>query len=508
MPQYLSTDPNAGAPLTRPKPTTSGGYLSTDPLAGDPAPNFRASNELDARGRPVVRGDMTERSSGRNLSSLITGAPPDAPSQGLHDYGIGAEKGIQNTIIGLGEMVHRIPGVSRAVDALYGDPGLSARAFAEGRRSTTPSNTGERVGFATEQIGEFFVPGTGAAKLSVAVPKAVAHTYAQSGDATTAGLSGALTAVTPAIVRGAARAAGALREGAQKNVVQALAPTKEWAKTEARRIAPEMLERGVKGSRASMLEQAREQTRAIGQQIGATIDDAAKQGTTIDGLAARGYITQARNTLLTTDAKGNPVPIEGAQAAVRQLDRLTNFVEGLGDDIPIDRAHAVRKTWDRIVSKAGLFGPKATASSTDNAKAWAIREGSGGFRNLLASARPDLAKLNQEYSFWKGLQNVLTETEKRTQSHTGGLIASGTGGAGAIVGAMSGDSMSDRAQNALLGGLAGRQLVKLIQSPAWRTTVTAPMKNMLADALASGQTGPLLSAMGKISAALPSQVTR
>lgn len=446
-------------------------------------PTFRTENARDEEGRPIVSDPY--------ISPI--------------DNAIGVGQGLANTAIGLGQIVHYIPGVSRAVDAIYGREGLSDAAFPAAREAVQPQNNAQRLGFAAEQIGEFFVPGGGEAKL-IQVPKAALTTLAQTGSLGEAGVSGAIAAAIPgaSTVR---RAAGALREGAEKTFAQALGPTKEWAKAEARKVAPEAIERGVRGSREAMLTQARTMATAAGQGIDDAVKAAAANGVTVDGVIARGHIQLAKDALMTKNAAGKLVPIEGMQGAAAKLDKLHAFVKSLGDDIPIEQAQRVKQVWDKLVSKTGLYGPKATATAADNADAWAVREAATSFRTLLADASPDLARMNKEFAFWGGLRKVLTETEKRTQAQSGGLVSAGMGGSGAVIGAMSGDSMSERTTNALIGGLAGRQLIRLLQSPAWRTTVSAPGKQLLADALASGQTGKVLHAMGKISASLPS-VTR
>lgn len=172
----------------------------------------------------------------------------------------------------------------------------------------------------------------------------------------------------------------------------------------------------------------------------------------------------------------------------------------------------MKQAWDKIVSKAGLYGPKATASATDNADAWAIREASGAFRKLLADASPDLAAINKEFAFWGGLRNVLKETQKRTQAQSGGLVQAGMGGAGMVTGALSGDSLSERATNAALGGFAAKRLTQAMQSPWFRTQVAGPFKQKLADALAEGHTGRAIAAieqMAKEAAkAAPSQAVQ
>jgi hypothetical protein len=416
------------------------------------------------------------------------------------DVAIGAVKGLGNTAFGLGKLVRDYTPVGRISDAIL--PG----AFDQRPEEITPANTAQRVGFTAEQVGEFFVPG-GAATKAVQVPKAAGITLAQTGSPVDAGVSGTLTAAVPG-ANTIAKVSKAVKAGAEKSSAQALGATKEWAKTEAAKLAPEMLKRGVKGSREAMLEQAKAQTKVITSAMDDVIADAAERGTIVDGRVARESIQAARKALTvpSNTGAGPAIPIEGTQAAIAKLDRLDKFVEKLGPAIPIEQAQRVKVAWDKIVSKAGLYGPKATSSATDNAEAWAIREAASSFRKLIAEASPDLATLNKEYAFWGGLKNVLKETQKRTQSQGGGLVSGITGSTGAAAGFASGDSMGDSLEKALIGGVAGRQVVKVIQSPWFRTSVSAPLKHALADALASGNTGRIMAALSKITASVPAQV--
>lgn len=476
----------------------------------------------------VLRGDSppTEQELHQIFARLNTEGPPAsapapmpshdvapaAESGGLGatvaDVALGAGKGLANTVIGLGELANQyVPGVAQVNQALYGEP-IGAETFGAAREAfTTPENTAQRVGFGAEQIGEFFTPVGAAGKVKTAaeIAKAGGLTRAQGGSNTAAGVSAALTAAIPgaaALKRGSEVA----RRGAEKTVAQALGATKEWAKDEAASLAPEMLERGVKGSREAMLATATEQVGKVGRQIGAEQQAAAEAGEAISGLAVRRSLAKARDGLMVATAEGQKVPIEGAQGVVKRLDKLDAFVEGLGDEISVDKAAKIKTAWDRIVSKAGLYNQKAGASATDNASAWAVREAASSFRDLLAKASPTLDDLNQEYAFWKGLRGVLTETQRRTQAQGGGLVSGITGATGAGAGFASGADMSDRVQNAVLGGLAGRQLVRVMQSPAWRTRVSAPMKQKLAEALASGNAERISTAVGRIVAAVPAQM--
>lgn len=477
-------------------PTT---YTVTDPTTGRKVKLTGDSPPTEAELEQVF-----SQLGGRSAPS--TPAAPQAGRSTIADVGLGALKGAANTAVGLGEMVHMIPGVSRAVDAMYGAP-VSRPSFAQARQAVAPTNTPQRVGFGVEQIGEFFTPTGLAGKLGKAaeIAKSGGLTLAQSGSPVAAGVSAGITSLFPG-AGAARRASGALQEGAEKTMAQALGPTKEWAKATARDVAPGMLQRGVGGSRAGMLEQAREQTRTVGAQIGAEIQAAAQAGATIPGGGVRAAIQQAAGGLHVADAAGNAIPIAGTEAVVKRLAKLDDFVAQLGPDIPFDKAAKVKTTFDQIVSKAGLYGPKAAASATDSADAWAIREAAGAFRSLLAKGNATLDDLNQEYAFWTGLRKVLTETEKRTQAQGGGLTAAVTGAAGMGAGAVSGDSVGDKVQNAVIGGLAGKQLVRVLQSPQWRTKVSAPMKEVLAKALASGRTEPVLAALSRITASLPAQM--
>lgn len=422
------------------------------------------------------------------------------------DVGTGILKGAANTVIGLGGLVHQIPGVSTAVDALYGTPGLSQAAFPAAREAVKPTNTAQSVGQMGEQVGEFFLPTGAVGKMGkvAEVAKSAGLTAAQGGGPIATGVSAGLTAVLP-YGSAAARLAPKVQESAEKSVARALGATKEWAKSDAAKLAPEMLERGVKGSRSQMLAQAEAELANVGKAKGAEIASAAARGETVSGASFAQDIDKARQTLMVPDSSGAMRVIPGAEPVVKRLDKLDRFVASLGPDIPVDKADKIKTVWGKIVSKAGLYGQKVGASSTDSASAWATREGASSFRELIATGNPTVDSINKEYAFWKGLKDVLKATELRTQAQGAGLTSAITGGAGATIGGLTGDNTQERITNALVYGLAGQQLVKGLQSPAFRTRVSAPMKAMLAEALASGNTQKIENVSKIILRSLPAQ---
>jgi hypothetical protein len=63
-----------------------------------------------------------------------------------------------DSVADLGELVHKIPGISTAVDALYGQKGLSQRAFPEAEKTLAPSNPNQELGGMMETAAEMMLP--------------------------------------------------------------------------------------------------------------------------------------------------------------------------------------------------------------------------------------------------------------------------------------------------------------------------------------------------------------
>jgi len=466
-------------------------------------------DELRAIVKRMVDAGESEENIGaviRRMSSQPSQPKPVAPTYGVgdiaRDVAVGAAKGVGNTVFGLGKMVRDYTPIGRISDAIA--PG----AFNQPPPEIVPNNNAQRVGFTAEQVGEFFVPTTAATTLGKAlleVGKSGVLTRAQTGNDAAAALSMGLTAAVPG-VGGLTKWADNLKGSAEKTMAQALGATKEIHKSTAAKIAPEMLRRGVGGSRPQMLAQAEAGLAKVGPQIAAAEQAAVKAGKMIPANTVRGELQFAKEGFMVPTAEGVMVAVPGSEAVIKRLDRMDQFVSSLGESIPFDKANQIKRAWDRIVSKSGLYGPKATASATDNAAAWATREGASAFRKLLNEASPDLAALNKEYAFWKGLKDVVGATVERTQAQSGGLVSGIGGVTGAAAGLASGDSLGDSLTKALAYGVAGRQVIQLLQSPTWRTKVSAQLKFKLSEALASGKAEQIQKTARHIIESLPSQL--
>jgi len=453
------------------------------PSLTSPEPASQKPPDLDAQGRPIARGQAAQPN--RTWTDTATDA-----------FG-GVRAGLATTVFGGGDLIRRGLGMERVIN----QPDVQAAM-------TAPDSTAGKVGKAAEQIGEFFIPTglVGKAGKVAEVVKSGLLTTAQTGSPTAGGASAVITAALPVAAKGAIRAGGALKASALETMANSLKATKEWAKADAERLAPEMLRRGIGGSIPALRKQSSEMAAKVGKNLQQAYTDATAAGQTVPAHIVRGNVQLASDGLHMMSPAGKRLPIPGYESAIKGLDQLDEFVKQLGPDIPVDKAATLKRAFDDIAEQAGLFGPGKMASASEKKQAWAFKQASDSFRHLL-NTNPTIEALNKEASFWIGLRDVVAATKLRKVGQTGGLIAAGAGGVGASIGAMQGDSASEAALKGLAGAVAGRQLVRVLQSPAFMNKVSAPLKNELAEALASANQGRIASVMSRISAALPAQLS-
>jgi hypothetical protein len=465
-----------------------------------------------AQGMKKVLPDSSELVPSATVDAeVIAGAEPPHWSERvwdtMRDTATGAGKAAARSVLGAGAFLREnVPGGQAIHDAAGGDWATIDMANLE------PTNRAEQLGGVAEQVGEFFIPVGGVVggvarrmpALRAAAPTMrrivepaydAALTLAQGGSGGEALVSAALQGVIPTAHRGA----GVARESAEGSVARSLRPGTLEAKTEAARLAPEMLERGVGGSQGGMLREAQREVGRIGPQIGAEVTRRAQRGATVKTAEFLEDMKAARRES-QGGVEGITGAIYGTEPILAKLDKLEAFAIKQGDRIPIDHAQAIKKRWDDIVSKSGLYGPQADAAPTDRATAWVIREGANSMRRLISLESPTLAKLNAEFSFWKGLDDVLSATALRTQGQGAAMTRTLTGGfGGAIVGSTTGSTFQG-----FLGMAAFNTLARMLQSSRFRSQVAGPLKMKLADALSAGDQGLVLKAITNIAASVPS----
>ena len=424
------------------------------------------------------------------------------------DVATGAGKSAARSVLGAGAFLREnVPGVQAVHDAAGGDWATVDMETLE------PTNRAQELGGVAEQVGEFFIPIGGPVskvaqkyapglmrhlpflRRTVDSAGAGALTLAQGGSVPEAIASSALQGVFPS-ARGLA---GTLEDSAQRSVAGALRPTTNQAKNEAARLAPEMIERGVRGSQSGMLREAQRKVGEIGPRIGAEVAEQSQRGTTVKTAQFLEDMKAAR--LKSQGGVGDLVgTIPGTNPILAKLDELEAYAAAQGDFIPIRHAQAIKQMWGQIVSKAGLYAEHADSAPTDRAAAWVYREGAASMRKLIGEQSPTLKKLNTEFSFWQGLNDVLSATALRTQGQRTAMTqtlmaASG----GTMVGAATGSTLKG-----IMGMAAMSTLTRLLQSSAFRTRVSAPLKMKLADALSAGDKASTLQAITNIAASVPS----
>lgn len=490
--------------------------------------------------RRMPSGPWTPENFGAHMEQMRQNELERTDIGPLDDALRGAEQGLERSIVGAGEAAYRyLPGVRAVSDAVNAQSAIQGNRndFAAAREALQPRNQAEQAGQTVEQIAEFLLLPSGKGNLLRRMGQesveAGGLSMMQGGDP----LAGAATgAAGPVVGRGAhmlrqqplvQRAAGAIREGAEKRVTQALGATKERFKAMSETLAPEMLRRGVPGrlgaSREGLLEQAKARAtefgRAVDSAIGKAKDDVVGVAPIVDALeeAKAGFAVPQRITAQEAMQRGlterardlgdGMVELSVVLDArpIRQLEQLQATLRELGDSATVEQIVAVRRVWDDVVARAGGFSHRRSGAFgvplAEQTEAWAKREATKAIRRVLAESQPDIAALNKEFAFYAKLRDVLTATEKRTQAQSGGLGRTILGGAGATVGALSAEDTSDRVQNALIGGVAGQQLLRAVTSPRWRF-VSAHLRNRLADAIASGQEGAITAALGRVTAAM------
>ncbi len=436
---------------------------------------------------------------------------------------VGAVKGAASTAVGAGRLVQMIPGVTKAVDYLYGTPGISQEAMRQAQAATAPTSTAETVGKVGEQIGEIALTGgpltraSGAAATRLAPtltpivgrtiakygPKAAVEAAGQAGIAAVQGgdprLAAIGGAITPAVGAVVEALPAKLKEQAAKQVVQALGPTKERFKAIAEKLVPQILQRGLGGSREALQEQAATTLSKVGTELDAILAQHATQPVGIQPVVQA--LETAKDAFRTTSAAGAVVEFE--PRAIKQLSGLQQVLTDLGPTPTVEQLVAVRRAWDKVVSQAGGFEHRAAGAIgvplKDISEAWAKREATSAIRGQLAADVPDLAAINKEWAFWKSLNDVLRQTLKRIQPQGIGLGRVITTGAGAAAGAMAGSSLGP------VGALSGAAALakvsdmarSVMQSPQWRFA-SAQIKDRLADAIVSNDVNKIAMALARV----------
>lgn len=413
------------------------------------------------------------------MGAVIAGKNPETGKYG------GPVQGIENLAVNVGNAAKDQAG--KAIDAAKGQGEF---------QGMTPM---ERASSALGHGVAAAIPILGPAAAGAGEDIGAGRTGQGLGEA--AGLVGAV--VAPELISkgapGAARAISptaedALRGSAEKQYAQALAPTTKPNKALTAKVVPELLDRGVTAMSLKGLQaQAAHHISAVGSAIGDAWDNLpAGTSTELEPVYDR-LQSAIDDTHSVADSAGNMIP-KGPEAerAIGNISKLQQTLVDVSEAdpatgklvVPVDKIRALRQYFDDIAARAGRYSGKDLA---DQSAAEAHGIAADSIRSELAKDHPEIAALNKEYSFWKNVHQITSDTISRQQGQSrplgvqlaraGGFVKAGP-----------------------LGAEAMGALTESVRSTAWRTA-SAVIKDRLADAIASGSQSAVDFYVKKIAAA-------
>lgn len=183
--------------------------------------------------------------------------------------------------------------------------------------------------------------------------------------------------------------------------------------------------------------------------------------------------------------------------AVNAIDKTMEKISQFGNEISTESVRKMRQIFDEHfdVSK-GLDDISAYTKKAERAAADAIRA-------EFAKNRPDLAKLNKEFTFWKSVQDLAIYSSEKAKSKFSKNISSIIGGA---TGFSLGEGFGGKTSGTIIGAWLGTKAIDIMRSPAWKT-FSAVEKNKLADAIIKGDLENINLLVGKLSAGIGNQIT-
>lgn len=463
--------------------------------------------EIPGVGNVEFPDSMNDEQISAAIRQKIKPAAPASTESGMLETGVQA---VGDFFGGVGSGVFK---TARGAASLLGLP----ESEYLNRLATAPPTMAGQVGQFAEQGAEFLVPGAAAGGYL----KAVTNPYVRAGlgaglEALGAGtVAGVQTGGDPEAMRNAALAGGAisgaasgvkqlapwLKESAITQYGRALNPTKERMKAYAKEVIPELIQRRqVIGTLGGTLAKTKDRIHYFGQQIDDIWQQMEQAGTTADMRPVLQRLTDiAKENFYVTNTTGQIVPVKGAIGgglkeleAIGQtiLDASTHNPATGALEIPVASLRKLRQIWDDVADKSGAFhkSPRDLHNWTTGI---VNRYAGDTVREELAKARPDLAAINREFSFWRKVGDVIEATMERRVGQqkplTKQLMRVGGGIAGGTLGTTVGGAGGGVA-GATVGPLVMEGLTTLVTSNAWRT-VDAVMRNRIADAIAKGNRG-------------------
>lgn len=265
-----------------------------------------------------------------------------------------------------------------------------------------------------------------------------------------------------------------LKGSAIKKMEEALSPGKEKLKDLTQKIAPEAVERGVRGTLGQISKQAEKGLKEAGE----AFEEFGK-------LEGNTKVAKILDVFEKTKAKfktAEGVVVESAP--VKTMDKLADVIRRAskdGEEISREELRGIRRVWDEVV----YGGNKSAKTATEGSVLSLKKEAADSIRNLLADEVPALDKINKDFSFFSDLSKIVDATQTRRVGQTG-LVRKGAGMlTGAYLGSAAGKLLG-LPGGEFVGAAAGGKAAEAAGSTLFKSW-NAATRNVLADALTSGK---------------------
>ncbi len=295
-----------------------------------------------------------------------------------------------------------------------------------------------------------------------------------------------------------------LRREAENTVSQrVLAPGNPKYKSTAQTIAPDVLSRGLQGSRLELRQLADEGMEDAGSKIDAAVQARNAQAGG-NNVQMQPILKQLGDKISELQVQGEDIPT--AAGRVKQLKGLYDYLAKQGATMPFEDLRKIRDDFYATADKAkGYQGPDVNVPDVG----WAAREAGSAIRSGIAADRPELVGPNADFTFFKRLGDVLDPTLGRptTVSTAPTGVTGGQSTAGAIIGATLAAGSKTPGLQGASALVASRLLPAILEaknSPAWQLA-TAAQKMKLADAVERGDFGLANATLINISRGAPRQ---
>jgi hypothetical protein len=248
------------------------------------------------------------------------------------------------------------------------------------------------------------------------------------------------------------------------------------------KVAPKLLEDGkIITSLKSLKEGATKQTKLYGEQIGEWFKKLPA--------GARREVEPVVKKLQTLKSQYRIAGKDINKTAISAVDDIIDNIKTQSGEMSIKNLRKLRQIWDEHynVSK-GL-------DDIANYKKKAERVGADAIRDILSKESPELAKLNQTFSFWKNVEKLADYSAQKAPLKLASSAAKVVGG---TIGAIAGTGTGGKIGSAIIGSQVGNAVNKVISSPAWKS-VSAVYKNKMANYMMSESVSKLKGVLRRVS---------